>query len=231
MVCGELLSYSETSGDVPCTFCGKIDRTHIRCPRGHFVCDLCHNRDAMKVIDEVIFSAESKNPFAIAECAMSFPGLPMLGCQHAFIAGGSLMAALRNEGSRGITEGEIREVFDRTGKQAHGGYCGLSGVCGIAPAVGAVFSVLTGSKCGADEAQRITMEAVIRVSQKIAALTGPSCCKAYVRGALEEAVAYLRESLAIDLPPGDRVLCTYVDRHPHGCRRERCPYFGDASPG
>ncbi len=114
MVCGELLSYSESSRDFPCTFCGKIEGTHIRCPRGHFICDLCHNRDAMKVIEEVIFSAESNDPFAIAECAMSFPGLPMLGCQHAFIAGGSLMAALRKEGSRGITEREIREVFDRT---------------------------------------------------------------------------------------------------------------------
>jgi hypothetical protein len=85
------------------------------------------------------------------------------------------MAALKNEGSKGITNEEIKEVFQRTEKQAHGGYCGLSGVCGIAPAIGACFAVLMGSKCGKNEEQRITMEAVTRVTRAITDLTGPSC--------------------------------------------------------
>lgn len=177
------------------------------------------------MIEDVIFSTKSTDPFEIAELAMSFPGLPMLGCQHAFIAGGALIAAVKNDGSRGITDKEIREVFDRTGMQAHGGYCGLSGVCGIAPAVGSVVSVLTGSKCGTDKEQHITMEAVIRVSRAIASLAGPSCCKAYVRAALEEGVDYLREILGVELPRRVRLNCTYVEKHPHGCTRERCRYF------
>lgn len=225
MVCGELLTYAETVGEFECSYCGKTDKGHISCPRGHFICDTCHNRDAMKVIEDIIFSTKSVNPFEIAELAMSFPSLPMLGCQHAFVAGGALMAAVKNEESRGITNKDIREVFDRTGKQAHGGYCGLSGVCGIAPAVGAVFSVLTGSKCGTDEEQHITMEAVVRVSRAIASLAGPSCCKAYVRAALDEGVEYLRESLGVELPRGVRLNCTYIEKHPHGCPGEQCRYF------
>jgi len=230
LICGESLLYAETSGQFTCTLCGNLDHGHIRCPQGHFICEACHNRDALMGIEDILFATRSKDPFEIAELAMNAPGLPMLGCQHAYIAGGSLMAALRNEGSRGVGDLQIREVLTRTLTQAHGGYCGLTGVCGIAPAVGAVFAVLTGAKCGTDEPQHITMEAVIRVSRAIAALPGPSCCKAYVRAALAAAVDYLRERLDIQLPWGERAVCTFPERHPHGCPGESCPSFGPVNP-
>jgi hypothetical protein len=70
------------------------------------------------------------------------------------------------------------------------------------------------------------MEAVTRVSRTIADLTGPSCCKAYVRSSLETAVDYLRESLAIDLSmPSKAIECNHSLKHPHGCRETKCPYF------
>ena len=225
MECGEPLAYSVTVAEFECCCCGKAAKGHIHCPGGHFICDPCHNRDSMPMIEDVVLSTRLTDPLEIAEAAMALPRLPMLGCQHAFIAGGALMAAVRNERSRPVSDRDIREVFDRTGRQARGGYCGLSGVCGVVPAVGAVFSVLTGAKCGTDAEQHTTMKAVIRVSQAIASHAGPSCCKAYVRAAIEESVACLRETLDVDLPLGERGHCTYVERHPHGCVRERCRYF------
>lgn len=178
----------------------------------------------MEIIKEIIFTTHANNPFEIAELLISHPGLPMLGCQHAYIAGGALMVAIKNEGSRLYLD-DIKEVFTRTERQAHGGYCGLTGICGIAPAIGACFSVLTGSRCGTDREQRITMEAVSRVMRAITALTGPGCCKAYVRISLEVAVRYLREVLGIVLPSSRVIKCRYSQRHPHGCRKQRCPYF------
>ncbi len=229
MVCGSSLTYLEQAQDVTCSYCGKVEQGHIHCPNGHYICDLCHNRDAITIIEDVARTTTSKDPFEIAELMMSYPGLPMLGCQHAYIAGGAFLAAIKNEGSRGVTNNELAEVFTRTEKQAHGGYCGLSGVCGIAPAIGACFSVLTGSKCGTREEQRITMEAVTRVTRAITDLTGPSCCKAYVWSSLDVATAYLRESLGIVLPTHAKITCSYTSKHPHGCREKDCPYFaGDA---
>jgi hypothetical protein len=225
MLCGAELEYLAQALEVTCTSCGKVEHGHIRCPHGHYTCDTCHNRDAMAVIEQVAHTTESHDPFEIADLMMSNPRLPMLGCQHAYIAGGAFMAALKNEGSRGVTNDDLDEVFKRTAKQAHGGYCGLSGVCGIAPAIGACFAVLTGSKCGTTDAQRTTMEAVTRVSRAITGLTGPSCCKAYVWSALDVAVDYLRERLGIILPTRAKVVCTYAHRHPHGCREAACPYF------
>ncbi len=180
----------------------------------------------MQIIEEIVLTTKSKDPFEIADLMLSSPALPMLGCQHAYIAGGAFMAAIRNEGTRPVGNEVIKEGFARTQKQAHGGCCGLSGVCGIAPAIGACFAILTGSKCGTDQAQRITMEAVTRVMRAITDLTGPSCCKAYVWSSLNVAVDYLKESLGITLPSGRSIACDFSARHPHGCRENNCPYFG-----
>ena len=225
MSCGEPLSYHEKAEDLKCIYCGRTEPGHISCPKGHYICDLCHNKDAMKVIEDIVYTTESKDPFEIAELAMCHPGVPMLGCQHAYIAGGALMSAIKNKGSHDRTNADIKEVFKRTEKQAHGGYCGLTGVCGIAPAIGAVFSVLTGSKCGKDEEQMVTMEAVTRVSREITNLTGPSCCKAYVWASLETAVDYINENLGIELPARKTAVCVYSHKHPHGCRETSCPYY------
>jgi hypothetical protein len=228
MVCGATLEYLQQSEHRVCTFCGKRDQGHVTCPSGHFVCDSCHGLDAKKTIEQVAFSTADQDPLAIAELMISHPGLPMLGCEHAYIAAGALMAALKNSpyGKGKITNDDIQEAFDRTARQAVGGFCGLTGVCGIAPGVGACLSIFLGSQCGSDSEQRITMDAVIRVSQAIAGLTGPSCCKAYVRAALTESVAILSERLGIVLPvKGKSVVCRHSDKHPHGCREEKCPYF------
>lgn len=225
MVCGSVLEYLDQAQGVTCSYCGKVESGHIKCPNGHYICDACHNRDAMQIIEDIALTTKSSNPYEIANLMMGYPGLPMLGCQHAYIAGGAFMAAIKNEGTRALSNEDIKEVFARTQKQAHGGYCGLSGVCGIAPAIGSCFAVLTGSKCGTDQAQRITMEAVTRVTRAITDLTGPSCCKAYVWTSLQAAVDYLKESLGITLPSSQSIICNYSPKHPHGCRETKCPFF------
>ena len=228
LVCGSALEYLRQSENLVCVYCGATEQGHVKCPQGHFTCEACHRRDAMQMIEGVVFTTELQDPIVIAELMIGHPNLPMLGCEHAYIAGGALMAALKNSpyGKGKITNADIREVFARTAKQAVGGYCGLTGVCGIAPAIGACLSVFLGSQCGSDTEQKITMNAVIKVSQVVAELTGPSCCKAYVRAALSEAVMIFAERFGISLPVAKTaIVCKDGNRHPHGCREERCPYY------
>ena len=226
MACGSGLEYLQEAVDAACTSCGTPLRTNIRCPQGHVICDACHGREARKAIEDMTLAVSGQDAGEIAERMMAHPAVPMLGCEHAFIAAGSLMAALRNSPYRKFPGQEVREVFDRTAKQAHGGSCGLTGVCGIAPAVGAVLAVFLGSSCGTDREQRIVMEGVTRVSRAITDLTGPSCCKAYVRAALAAAVPFFAEQFGISLPfKGTSPACSDDERHPHGCREAKCPYF------
>jgi hypothetical protein len=226
MVCGSRLDYLQTAEDLVCAYCGTGKRGHVKCPKGHFVCDDCHGKEARSMIEDLALSTKASDPQEIAELMMAHPGLPMLSCDHAFIAAGALLAALRNSPYGKITDRDIREAFDRTAGQALGGYCGLTGVCGIAPAVGACFSIFLGAHCGTDREQKIVMEAVTAVSRAITDLTGPSCCKAYVRAALAVAVALFSEKFGILLPVKNAaVICNHVAKHPHGCREDKCPYF------
>ena len=228
MVCGAALRYLRHAENLVCTYCGKNEQGHMQCPGGHFVCEACHRKDAMRMIEELAFTTDRQDPMEIAELMMGHPNLPMLGCEHAFVAAGALMAALRNSpyGRGKITNKDMREVFDRTAKQAVSGYCGLTGVCGIAPALGACFSVFLGSRCGADTEQKIVMDAVVGVSRAIADLTGPSCCKAYARSALMVSVTVFGERFGILLPVSETPLvCQHGAKHPHGCREEKCPYY------
>jgi hypothetical protein len=226
MVCGSKLDYLKQSAPFACMYCGKTEHAHIKCPQGHFICDACHSKDALQVIEQVVFTTPSKDPVEIAELMMGHPALPMLGCEHAYIAAGALLAALKNSPYGKGTNEDIREAFVRTSKQAFGGSCGLTGVCGVVPAVGACFSIFLGARCGTDREQRITMEAVTEVSRAIAGLTGPGCCKAYVRAALAVAVGLFSERFGIALPVrSSTIACKHSAKHPHGCREEKCPYF------
>ncbi len=49
----------------------------------------------MRVIEDIMFTTDSVNPHEIVKLAFSFPGLPMLGCPHAYIAGGAFIAYSR----------------------------------------------------------------------------------------------------------------------------------------
>jgi hypothetical protein len=228
MVCGSPLDYSRPPEERQCVYCGSTLTDRAVCSQGHFVCERCHGMNVRQHIEDISLTARENDPFVLAERMLSLPGLPMLGCEHALIACGAFLAALRNSpyGVNKITGAEIRDAFGRTEIQAKSGFCGLTGVCGIAPAIGACVSVFLGSRCGSDTEQRITMETVLRVQRAIADLTGPSCCKAYVRSALAEATGMFSERFGIMLPVATMLpRCRHSTLHPHGCREGRCPYY------
>jgi len=178
-----------------------------------------------------VVNTDLSNPFEISETLMGYADeVPMLGCENAWIAAGALMSAIKNEGTINVTNDEIDEVLIRTKNQAIGGYCGLTGVCGIAPAIGACFSVILGAACPKDRETAVTMKVVGRIVNVIAGETGPCCCKNFVRKSLFEAVRLVKQYLNVNLPlPDDAIVCSHAVRHPHGCRTEKCSYFQEGT--
>ena len=153
----------------------------------------------------------------------------MLGCEHAWIAAGSLLAAIKNQGTIKVTNDQIVEALNRTRKQAIGAYCGLTGVCGVAPAIGASFSVILGAACPKDKETAVTMHVVSTIIKAIANQTGPCCCKNFVRTSLTVCCKLAKQYLSIDLPCNTEIVCKDSHRHPHGCRETKCKYFSTAS--
>ncbi len=226
MVCGEQLEYLNRGLQVSCNYCGSQEQANIICPKGHYVCDNCHGREAYDQLVAELCKTDHPNPLGIALQLFDNPQLPMLGCEHAVIAAGALLVGLRNSRQLTVSDQMLDEALQRTRRQSLGGYCGLTGVCGVTVGIGAAFSVLLGAACPKDQETRQTMQVVGRVVQAIAELTGPCCCKAFVRVALQVAADACQEFWGISFLKTEGPACPYGKAHPHGCRGEQCPYKG-----
>jgi hypothetical protein len=223
-ICGGELTYLEEGRSFTCALCGQPEVGHVYCPEGHYVCERCHGAGIRELLPRLLDASKETSPQELAEQLLALPQLPMLGCEHALIAAGSLMTALKNRGEVGVTERHVAEVLQRTESQAISAYCGLTGVCGVVPALGACCSVLVGAQCGKGPETRVTMELVSRLASVTAEEAEPGCCKAFVRRCLAEAEGFLQERLGIPASESKVVVCRDVERHPHGCRGPACAY-------
>lgn len=173
---------------------------------------------------ELALNSNKKNPLELAEDIVYLSSIPMLGCEHAWATAGALLSALRNNGYS-ISDEQIKEAINRTKRQAISAFCGLTGVCGIAPAIGAVFSVILDAACPKDKETATTMLVVSKVIEAISMETGPSCCKNFMRTGLALSSNLIEEYLKISLPLQLIIVCQDSQRHPHGCRESQCRYF------
>ncbi|TJX14543.1 hypothetical protein E9840_05580 [Tissierella creatinini] len=205
--------------------CNKKEIGYVHCSNGHYVCDTCHGERSFKDVVRLLYKSKGNNPVEIAEGVINSAALPMLGCEHAWVAAGSLLIAIKNHGEIKITNGQIVEALNRTRRQAIGAYCGLTGVCGVTPAIGAAFSVILGAACPKDKETSATMHVVSKVIETIANETGPCCCKNFVYSSLSTSIGLAKDYLGIDLPSSHQIICVDSERHPHGCRREKCKYY------
>jgi hypothetical protein len=231
--CGSPLEPLKTPEERSCSFCDEREAVVASCSERHHCCNHCQANAPRSAIAAMARTTTLKDPAAIAELMMGLPRLGMLDCDHAFIAAGAFMAALRNSpyGSK-VTDELVSEALTRTASQITKESCSQTGVCGILPALGACFSLFLGVQFGSDREQQITMEAVTKVSQALADLTGPVCCKAYVRGSLLVASTLFAERFGILLPASPASpRCRWSEKHPLGCREEKCIYYQkSASP-
>jgi hypothetical protein len=203
----------------------------IFCPEGHFVCDACHGATAMGAVRRMLATTSSHDPAALLEEIMADPGLPMHGPEHHAIVPAVIVTAARNAGVP-VPEGALETALER-GAKVPGGWCGYYGACGAAIGVGIAVSVLTGATPLKGEQRSLALAATSEALQRMVD-DQPRCCKRASRIAVEAAVKYLRDHLAIDLPAGEGVRCAYSARNAQ-CAREYCPFFDgserDRSPG
>jgi hypothetical protein len=227
LICNKKLKYLEIGKEFTCIRCGKKENGYVYCAEGHYICNDCHGKSAFDIILKLSLSSKEINPLIIAEEMLELSSIPMLGCEHALIAVGAFLAAIKNHGVVTVTNEQIVDAFKRTKKQAIAAYCGLTGICGIAPAIGASFSVILGAACPKDRETAITMHVVAEVIEAIANETGPCCCKNFMRTALTLSCDLAEKYLEIKIPHELSISCSDSQRHPHGCRKNKCAYFKD----
>jgi len=220
-VCGTPLVYGTEPVTMHCTYCGRTSSTNIYCPEGHYICDSCHEREALEVLRKVLDSLPSTSPIEILECVMSYPSVPMHGPEHHAMVPAIIVAAVRNAGYS-VPQDAVEKALTR-GAKVPGGWCGFYGVCGAAIGVGTAVSILSGATPVTGEPRSLAMAATAFTLSRM--LDGhPRCCKRASRKALQAAVEFLRDRMDINLDPGQPIKCRYSERNQE-CPGEACYYY------
>jgi hypothetical protein len=220
-VCARPLVYATESITKTCDICGKVEKTNIYCPAGHYVCDACHSKDALAVLKKVLSETKSTDPAEIIEQVMGHPSVPMHGPEHHAIVPAAIITAVRNAGYT-VPDGAIEKAIERASK-VPGGWCGLYGDCGAAVGVGIAVSVLTNATPLTGKERSLALGATAFGLSKLLDRQ-PRCCKRSSRRAVEAAVDYLNDNMGIKLTKSKGVVCTYTVRNQQ-CAKKECPYY------
>lgn len=220
MICGQELSYFPgASLPATCYYCGKAGMTNIICPEGHYVCDECHSKNILELVEQECNKSDLCDPAALALKIFNLPQLHMHGPEYHSIVPAVLVAAYGNcvnkKDSRAIKEAILR------GKSIVGGICGTHGACGSCIGVGIAYSIIhrvtSLSKEERGEANRMTALALLAMSQA----GGPRCCKREAMTAIETAKKYFA---CFDACGDAKYVCRQYAANDK-CRKNDCLYY------
>lgn len=224
LICGAALEYSQERASRSCTLCGQPATSDAACAAGHFVCDACHKKGALEVIEAVCIASAEKDPVALANQLMKSPTFHMHGPEHHFLVPAVLLTALCNASGR---VGEKPRMLAEARKRSDavlGGFCGFWGACGAAVGVGIFFSIATGATPLSTQEWRTSNTATAQVLSEIAKLGGPRCCKRDSFVSLQGAAALCKEALGVELAPAGKVVCRFSAQN-RECLKKDCPFF------
>jgi len=224
-ICGEALIHGTSSAAMNCACCGGRFEALISCPGGHYVCDSCHQQDAVSIIDTVLGASASSSPHRLLEMLMAHPSVPMHGPEHHVFVPCVLIAAARNAGYP-VPGNALKEAV-RRGSGVPGGWCGSHGVCGAAVGIGIAVSIMTGATPVKGRERALADSATAAALREVAD-GHPRCCKRAGRLALSAGIAFLEEHLGISLPDEPVDACRFHRRNAE-CPVYECRYYGAAS--
>ncbi len=224
-ICGEELIYSQEHLLKQCEYCGNRHISNVNCPNDHFVCDGCHQANAIELIYKYCLHSASVDPMDMAVKLMKNPAVKMHGPEHHFLVPAVLVAAYYNMlGDARTKEKKILVALKRA-ESVPGGYCGTHGACGAAIGAGIFFSIITGSTPLSKEvwslSNRITSESLLEIARH----GGPRCCKRDSFLVIGKAADFLRSEFDVKLPTSD-VICSFYHLN-RQCKFEDCIFYED----
>lgn len=224
LICGAALEYRQERSAQACALCGQEARSDAACAAGHFVCDGCHKKGALDVIESVCRASAETDPVTLANQLMKSPTFHMHGPEHHFLVPAVLLTALCNASNRAAEKPKMLAEARRRSDAVLGGFCGFWGACGAAVGVGIFFSVATGATPLSTREWRLSNEATSKVLAQVAKLGGPRCCKRDTFVSLEGAAAISGEALGVALAPAGKIVCRFSAQN-RECLKQDCPFF------
>jgi hypothetical protein len=67
MVCGKPLMYFPEEQECQCAYCHKTFSGNSLCENGHFVCDACHAKEGLEIIEHICTETEETDMIHLFE--------------------------------------------------------------------------------------------------------------------------------------------------------------------
>jgi MoaA/NifB/PqqE/SkfB family radical SAM enzyme/ubiquinone/menaquinone biosynthesis C-methylase UbiE len=222
MVCGKPLMYFPEQRKCRCIYCHRTFYANSSCENGHFVCDVCHAEDGLKIIRHICAQTIETDMILLFEQIRQHPAIPINGPEYHALVPGVILASYRNLGGN-ISSATIQSGIER-GSSVTGGYCAFMGVCGAAVGVGIAFSLILGAD-PLNPGLRKTVQGVTQaVLAGIAELKAARCCQRdswiALKKAAELSEVYLPTALCADHP----LICRQKEINKE-CFGKACPLF------
>ncbi len=224
MVCGAPLHYETTPMSRRCHYCGVEESSSAACDRGHFVCDRCHQQEALPVIRHLLGSSRETDLLTLLQAVRRHPALPMHGPEHHALLPGVLLTCYRNNGGE-LSDGAILSGIER-GSRVPGGSCGFWGNCGAVIGAGIAAAVILEATPLTPHPRQRAQSFSAGLLAEVARITGGRCCQREAWIVLRETSRRSRELFGVHLPAAAVLAC---DQYPHNreCLRAACPLWAD----
>ena len=96
LLCGAPLTYLKQEIHARCVYCGSKKAANALCQQGHYVCDACHSRDALKIIEHFLLTTQETDMIVLLQESRRHPAISMHGPEHHSLIPGIILAAYRN---------------------------------------------------------------------------------------------------------------------------------------
>ena len=222
MVCGEELVYSNEARERTCHFCGKVELSNSDCLQGHFICDGCHQQEAIEVIRHICLQSREKDLLRLLLTIRSHPSVPMHGPEHHAMIPGVILTALRNSGGR-VDDEDILAGIDR-GAKVPGGACGFWGSCGAAIGAGIAVSLFLDATPLTPHPRQRAQAFTADILATIAKITGGRCCQRETWITLNRTAELSEQYFGCSLEAETKLHCNQYQTNKE-CIRRGCPLW------
>ena len=207
----------------PAVFIAVVNRlANALCRQGHYVCDACHSRDALKIIEHFLLTTQEIDMIVLLQESRRHPAISMHGPEHHSLVPGIILAAYRNLG--GPVTPEMLQTALRRGNTIAGGACAFLGVCGAAAGVGVAFSILLNANPLKAKERLLIKQITIKSLEASGLTSGVRCCQQECWQALRQAARLSRQFLPIPLPAEAPLICQQWEQNKE-CQGADCPLW------
>jgi len=222
MVCASELTYEASSQEVVCYYCGSVSHQSVTCKEGHYVCDACHAKEALEVIEHICATSKERDMLKLFKQIREHPSIPKHGPEHHAMVPAIIVTAYKNSGGK-VHENALKIALSR-GASVMGGACGFLGICGAASGVGIGFAIVLESSPVAKKARSTAQKVTHAVLGKIAEYEAARCCNREVWTALNIASTLSETFLPVKLIAEMDVKCDQKKFNQY-CYGKACPIF------